>query len=235
MTSRELAGSHLRTRPECRERRTDHRQAALGHYQFETLHPYADGNGRLGRLIAILQLIEDKSLATPCLNLSPWFEARRNAYVDGLLRVTHTGDFSSWVQFFSEASSKGTGRRRRAGHRRTVGFQGRDAGAPPRSRPARECARDRREPHRLPSHRRGQCQAHHGKNIRSCQPGHRPPRGAGRAAGDNRTSDESTVRLPARAADRQSQPTARSPSRRQDELWKGCQDYFPGLSDLGRW
>jgi len=103
MTSRELAGSHLRRRPECRERRTDHRQAALGHYQFETLHPYADGNGRLGRLIAILQLIEDKSLATPCLNLSPWFEARRNAYVDGLLRVTHTGDFSSWVRFFSEA------------------------------------------------------------------------------------------------------------------------------------
>lgn len=75
---------------------------ALGHYQFETLHPYAAGNGRLGRLIAILQLLDEGSLATPALNLSPWFEARRDAYVDGLLRVTHTGDFSTWVDFFSE-------------------------------------------------------------------------------------------------------------------------------------
>jgi Fic family protein len=76
---------------------------ALAHYQFESLHPYADGNGRLGRLVAILQLIEDKALAAPSLNLSPWFEARKTAYVDGLLRVTHTGDFDDWVHFFSEA------------------------------------------------------------------------------------------------------------------------------------
>ena len=76
---------------------------ALGHYQFEVLHPYADGNGRLGRLIAILELIEDRSLANATLNLSPWFEARKQDYMDGLLRVTHTGDFSTWVHFFSEA------------------------------------------------------------------------------------------------------------------------------------
>jgi Fic family protein len=75
---------------------------ALGHYQFETLHPYADGNGRLGRLIAILQLIESGALASPSLNISPWFEARRDEYMDGLLRVTHTGDFDTWVTFFSE-------------------------------------------------------------------------------------------------------------------------------------
>lgn len=76
---------------------------ALAHYQFETLHPYADGNGRLGRLVPILQLIDDGSLATPALNLSPWFEARKSEYVDGLLRVTHSGDFDTWVRFFSEA------------------------------------------------------------------------------------------------------------------------------------
>jgi Fic family protein len=75
---------------------------ALGHYQFETLHPYADGNGRLGRLIAILQLIESGALASPSLNVSPWFEARKAAYMDGLLRVTHTGDFDAWVSFFAE-------------------------------------------------------------------------------------------------------------------------------------
>jgi Fic family protein len=76
---------------------------ALAHYQFETLHPYADGNGRLGRLIGLLQLIEDGSLATPSLNLSPWFEARKDAYMDSLLQVTFTGDFDRWVQFYATA------------------------------------------------------------------------------------------------------------------------------------
>jgi Fic family protein len=76
---------------------------ALGHYQFETLHPYADGNGRLGRMIGLLQLMEDGSLATPSLNLSPWFEARKEEYTDGLLRVTHTGKFDPWTQFYASA------------------------------------------------------------------------------------------------------------------------------------
>jgi len=75
---------------------------ALGHYQFETLHPYANGNGRLGRLIGLLQLVEDGSLSYPILNLSAWFEVRRTEYVDGLLRVTRTGDFDSWIQFYAE-------------------------------------------------------------------------------------------------------------------------------------
>ncbi|MDQ1702197.1 MAG: hypothetical protein QOF57_1449 [Frankiaceae bacterium] len=74
---------------------------ALGHYQFEALHPYADGNGRLGRLIAILQLMDSGALRAPVLNISPWFEARRQAYMDGLLRVSETGDFDTWVEFFS--------------------------------------------------------------------------------------------------------------------------------------
>jgi len=79
---------------------------ALAHYQFETLHPFADGNGRLGRLIAILQLIQEGILRWPVLNLAPWLEENRDAYQDGLLRVTITGDLDPWVCFFSEAVRK---------------------------------------------------------------------------------------------------------------------------------
>lgn len=79
---------------------------ALAHYQFETLHPFADGNGRLGRLIAILQLIQEGILRWPVLNLAPWLEENRDAYQDGLLRVTTTGDFDPWVCFFAEAVRK---------------------------------------------------------------------------------------------------------------------------------
>ncbi len=76
---------------------------AMGHYQFETLHPFADGNGRLGRLIAILQLVQDGILRWPVLNLAPWLEQNRDAYQDGLLQLTETGDFDPWVCFFADA------------------------------------------------------------------------------------------------------------------------------------
>jgi Fic family protein len=76
---------------------------ALGHYQFETLHPYRDGNGRLGRLVAILQLVDAGALHHPVLNISPWFEARRSQYQDQLAAVSETGDFDAWVTFFCEA------------------------------------------------------------------------------------------------------------------------------------
>jgi Fic family protein len=76
---------------------------ALAHYQFETLHPFNDGNGRLGRLISVLQLVEDGVLKMPALNLSPWLEARRDAYIDGLLEVSKTGEFDPWIEFFSTA------------------------------------------------------------------------------------------------------------------------------------
>lgn len=76
---------------------------AVGHYQFETLHPYNDGNGRLGRLLIVLQLIEEKILRDPVLYVSPYFEARRDEYVDHLRRVSETGDFDPWVNFFSKA------------------------------------------------------------------------------------------------------------------------------------
>lgn len=76
---------------------------ALGHYQFETLHPFNDGNGRLGRLICVLQLAHRKELRVPVLNLSPWFEQRRREYHDGLLHTSMTGDFDPWIRFFCSA------------------------------------------------------------------------------------------------------------------------------------
>lgn len=78
-------------------------KAALGHYQFETLHPFSDGNGRLGRLIVVLQLIQAKVLTYPIINLSHWFEQRKEQYKDLLLNVSATGACDSWVEFFCEA------------------------------------------------------------------------------------------------------------------------------------
>lgn len=78
-------------------------KVALSHYQFETLHPFSDGNGRIGRLTITLQLIEENLLHHPVLNLSPWLEPRREDYVDHLLRVSQTGNFDPWVRFFGEA------------------------------------------------------------------------------------------------------------------------------------
>lgn len=78
-------------------------RVAAGHYQFETLHPFNDGNGRLGRLIAILQLVEDGALQHPVLYISPYLEARRDEYVDHLSNVSATGDFDRWIAFFARA------------------------------------------------------------------------------------------------------------------------------------
>lgn len=75
-------------------------KAALGHYQFETLHPFNDGNGRLGRLIVTLQLVADGAMQYPVLNLSPWFEPRKDSYKDALLAVSQTGNYDPWLQFF---------------------------------------------------------------------------------------------------------------------------------------
>jgi Fic family protein len=76
-------------------------QAALAHYQFETLHPFSDGNGRIGRLCIVLQLMRLGVLKHPILVVSPWFEARRTEYQDHLLRLSETGDWDEWVRFFS--------------------------------------------------------------------------------------------------------------------------------------
>jgi Fic family protein len=76
---------------------------AMAHYQFETLHPFSDGNGRLGRLIMTLQLVTEGALTYPLLNLSPWLEPRKDEYKDLLLGISKTGDFDPWIRFFCEA------------------------------------------------------------------------------------------------------------------------------------
>lgn len=76
-------------------------QAALAHYQFETLHPFSDGNGRIGRLLIVLQLMRLDVLRHPILVVSPWFEARRAEYQDALLHLSITGAWDEWVRFFS--------------------------------------------------------------------------------------------------------------------------------------
>ena len=76
--------------------------AGLVHYQFETLHPFDDGNGRIGRLLVVLQLTQSKVLAEPTLTVSPWLEARRADYSDRLLTVSTTGDWDSWLRFFAQ-------------------------------------------------------------------------------------------------------------------------------------
>ena len=76
-------------------------EAALTHYQFETLHPFNDGNGRIGRLLIVLQLLERGVLSEPTLAVSPWFETRRSEYYDRLFAVSTVGDWDAWVRFFA--------------------------------------------------------------------------------------------------------------------------------------
>jgi Fic family protein len=76
-------------------------QAALAHHQFETLHPFSDGNGRIGRLLIVLQLMRQEVLRHPILVVSPWFEARRLEYQDALLALSQTGIWDDWVRFFA--------------------------------------------------------------------------------------------------------------------------------------
>lgn len=78
-------------------------RVAAAHYQFETLHPFHDGNGRLGRLVMALQLMAAGDLRYPVLNISPWLEQNRTEYQDGLLRVSQTGDWNPWVCLISTA------------------------------------------------------------------------------------------------------------------------------------
>ena len=75
-------------------------QCALMHYQFEAIHPYIDGNGRLGRLLIVLFLCAKGVLTQPLLYLSAYFERDRAAYYDHLLRVSVTGDWQAWIGYF---------------------------------------------------------------------------------------------------------------------------------------
>jgi len=75
-------------------------QVALAHYQFEAIHPFLDGNGRVGRLLITLFLVERGILPTPLLYLSAFFEATRRDYYDRLLSVSIRGEWSAWVEYF---------------------------------------------------------------------------------------------------------------------------------------
>lgn len=88
----------------------DHREktpvllkAALAHVQFETIHPFLDGNGRLGRLLITLLLCESKVLREPMLYLSLFFKTHRRRYYELLSDVRLTGNWEAWLEFFAEA------------------------------------------------------------------------------------------------------------------------------------
>ncbi len=73
---------------------------ALIHYQFETIHPFLDGNGRLGRLLIAFLLVEQQLLPQPLLYLSAYFERRRSDYYDRLQAVRERGELREWLDFF---------------------------------------------------------------------------------------------------------------------------------------
>ena len=80
-------------------------QAALIHYQFETTHPFLDGNGRVGRLLITLFLMEKKILSTPSIYISYFLKMNRIEYYDRMTQVRKTGDYEQWILFFLQALS----------------------------------------------------------------------------------------------------------------------------------
>lgn len=75
---------------------------ALIHYQLETIHPFLDGNGRVGRLLIVLYLLEKKAIKTPSLYLSFYLKENRIEYYDRMTVVRESGDYEQWVKFFIE-------------------------------------------------------------------------------------------------------------------------------------
>ena len=75
-------------------------KAGLIHYYFETIHPYEDVNGRVGRTLILLYLIQAKILDEPILHLSPYFKRNKETYYNLLMNVRETGDYNRWIKFF---------------------------------------------------------------------------------------------------------------------------------------
>ncbi len=81
-------------------------KAALIHYQFETIHPFLDGNGRIGRLLITLFLMEKKTLTTPALYISYFLKKNRVEYYDRMTEVRLKGNYEQWIKFFLRAISE---------------------------------------------------------------------------------------------------------------------------------
>ena len=75
-------------------------KAGLIHYYFETIHPYEDGNGRVGRTLILLYLIRSGALGQPILHLSPYFKRFKEEYYSLLMEVRQTGNYNEWLKFF---------------------------------------------------------------------------------------------------------------------------------------